>query len=77
MFAAELGFLQLTFKGDSEVVIKALSIDNSSLSSVGHISGSFEAHTFSHISRQGNIVAHASAERAKLFVLLVVWRMFH
>lgn len=37
MFSAELGFLQLSLKGDSEAVIKALSKGNSSLSSVDNI----------------------------------------
>ena len=68
LFASELGFLQIIFEGDLEVTIRALQEENSAISSVGHIIkdmmsilGSFVTHTFSHVRRQGNTVAHVLA----------------
>ena len=37
LFAAELGFWQSIFEGDSEVTIRALQEGNSAISSVGYI----------------------------------------
>jgi len=80
LFAAELGFWQSIFEGNSEVTIRALQEGNSTISSVGYIekdimsiSGSFVTHTFFHVRGQGNVVAHALAQRDRLFFPLLVW----
>lgn len=37
------------------------------------ILGSFVTHTFSHVRRQGNTVAHVLAQRVRLSFPLLVW----
>ncbi|XP_075645272.1 uncharacterized protein LOC142616276 [Castanea sativa] len=64
-FAQELGFLAIVLEGDSEVIIKALSRDDESFTSYGHLiaeaklfSDTFVSLSFSHIRKQGNSIAH-------------------
>ena len=68
-FILELGFKQPVFKGDLEVIIKALDNEVFSSPSVGHIvkdiwfmSGLLQTKSFSYVRRQGNSVAHALAQ---------------
>ena len=68
-FIVELSFVHSVFEVDSEVVIKSLVDDNSSLTSIGHhvkdvmsISGLLQTYSFSHVRRQGNVVVHALAQ---------------
>ena len=79
-FILELGFEQSIFEGDSEVIIKALVDGNFSIPSIGHIvkdimsmTGLLPTKSFSHIRRQGNMVAHALTQRARLFFPILVW----
>ena len=80
LFACECGFQQLSFEGDYELVIKALKHGEMQQSSVGHILkdtmsyvSSFQSYSFFHMGRQGNSVAHALAQRARLSFPIVVW----
>ena len=69
-FTVELGFVHSMFEVDSEVIIKSLVDGNSSLASIGHlvkdvmsISGLLQTYSsFSHVRRQGNVVAHTLAQ---------------
>ena len=80
IFAQEIGLQKCQFEGDSKTIIKALKIGDMSSSSFGHlvrdifsIANSFLDFSFSHIVRQGNAVAHALAQRARLSFPLLVW----
>ena len=71
-FVADLGFSQSIFKGDSEILVKALDNENHSLASIGHIIKDiqftlsfFQTHSFSQTRRQGNFVPHALVGRAR------------
>ena len=79
-FTLELGFAHAIFEGDAEIVTKALAEGNSSLHSIGHIvkdiesiSGLLQTKSFSHVRRQGNTVAHALAQRARLSFPVLIW----
>ena len=79
-FILELGFKQSAFKGDSEVIIKALDNEVFSSPSVGHIvkdissmSGLLQTKSFSYVRRQGNSVAHALVQRARSSFSVLVW----
>lgn len=68
------------FEGDSEVIIKALVDGNFSLPSMGHIvkdvmsiSGLLQTRSFSYVRRQGNTMANAFVQRARLSFPLLVW----
>ena len=72
-FVLELGFAHSMFEGDAATVIKALADGNCSVPSFGHIvkdiesiSGLLQTKSFSHVRRQGNTMAHALAQRARL-----------
>ena len=80
LFACECGFQKSSFKGDSELVIKALRHGEMQHSSVGHILkdtmsylSPFQSCSFSHVGKQGNSVVHALAQRARLSFPIVVW----
>ena len=80
VFAQEIGLQKCQFEGDSETIIKALQVGDMSSSSFGHlvrdtlaIANSFLDFSFSHIVMQGNAVAHALAQRARLSFPLLVW----
>ena len=79
-FTLELGFAHAIFEGDAEIVTKTLAEGNSSLHSIGHIvkdiesiSGLLQTKSFSHVRRQGNTVAHALAQRARLSFPVLIW----
>ena len=66
IFAQEIGLQKCQFEGDSKTIIKALKIGDMSSLAFGHlvrdtlaIVNSFLDFSFSHIVRQGNVVAHA------------------
>ena len=70
---SETGFHQSCFEGDSEVVVKSLCDRGMENSAVGHILKDtlsyvslLRSYSFSHVNRQGNAVAHALAQRARL-----------
>ena len=80
LFSRETGFFKSVFEGDSATVIKLLQDRNVSHFQGGHILkdilsylNSFQSCSFSHIGRQGNAVAHALAQRAKVSCPLEVW----
>ena len=80
VFAMELGLQQISFEGDAEGVIKALSKRDVTHSLVGHLVKDFRSITsslgtfsLSHTRRQGNNVAHALAWRARFSFSLLVW----
>ena len=71
-FVLELGIHNFVFKGDSEIVVTALNKSSASPPPIGHlvkdiqsIASLFVSHSFSHIRKQGNAIAHALAKRAK------------
>lgn len=73
-FALEVGFLNAVLEGDSETSIKAIRNQTSMHSSFGHIIrdiwsyiSSCQRFSFSHICRQGNMLADALVKRARLF----------
>ena len=77
LFSQELGLDP--FEGDFEQVMKALQWGGWDLASGGHLIhdilfnvNSFVS-TFSHVCRQGNIVAHALAQRARHCSPISVW----
>ncbi|KAL0006368.1 hypothetical protein SO802_013929, partial [Lithocarpus litseifolius] len=77
---SETGFQQSCFEGDSEVVVKALRGSGLEKSAVGHILKDtlstvslLQSFSFSRVNRQGNAVAHALAQRARLSFPLQVW----
>ena len=80
LFARECGIQQSSFKGDSEFVINSLRHGELLHSSIGYLlkdtmsyASSLQSFSFSHVSRQGNYVAHALAKREKLSFSIVVW----
>ena len=76
----ELGFVHSMFIGDAVMDIKALADGNCSVPSFGHIlkdiesiSGLLQTKSFSHVRRQGNTMAHALAQRARLSFPVLIW----
>ena len=68
LFSSETGFHNSVFEGDSSTVIKLLQDRIVSYSQGGHILkdimshlNSFQSCSFSHVGRQGNVVAHVLA----------------
>ena len=80
ILVSEIGFQQSCFKGDSEVVVKSLGGCGMEKFAVGHILKDtlsyvslLKNYSFSHVNRQGNAVAHALAQRARLSFPVQVW----
>ena len=80
LFNSETDFYNSVFEGDSSTIIKLLQDRSVSHSQGGHVLkdilsllNSFVSCSFSHIGRQGNVVAHALAQRARLSCHLDVW----
>ena len=80
MFARDLGFSQVCFEGDAELVVKCLQSGMVSNALVGHlvkdfmsIRRHFQSFNVIHVRRQGNNVAHALARDAKFSFPLRVW----
>ena len=80
IFARDLGFSQVCFEGDSELVVKSLQSGLVSNALVGHlvkdfmsIRGYFQSSSIIHVRRQGNNVAHALARDARFSFPLRVW----
>ena len=83
LFSIETGFHNSVFEGDSTSIIKHLQDRLVSHSQGGHILkdivsrlNSFQSCSFSHVGRQGNVVALALAQRARLSFPLEVWTEF-
>lgn len=79
-FALELGITRAIIEGDSEVICRELQDPIPSLAFHGHLlpkvkwlSNSFQYVGFSHVSSQGDNVAHALARRAIRKPNLTVW----
>ena len=79
LFARDIGLHHVVFEGDSESSIHAISNRLLLHSSCGHIihdillfSRSFQSFSFSHVCRQGNALADALANRARLSSPLLV-----
>ena len=79
-FATKLNFKEAILEGDSEIIIKALKEEESSLTTHGlfiqdakFISMSFTQLRYSHTRREGNMVAHGLAKYAVNIVDYVVW----
>ena len=82
-FCIETGFQNSIFEGDSKLVIKLLRGMGLVKSQDGHIikdilsyANSLQSFSFSHVSRQGNVVAHALAQKARLSFPLLAWMEF-
>ena len=80
LFARECGIQQSSFEGDSKFVINSLRHGELLHSSVGYLlkdtmsyASSLRSFSFSHVSRQGNSVAHVLAQRERLSFPIVVW----
>ena len=80
ILVSEIGFQQSCFKGDLEVVVKSLGGCGMEKFVVGHILKDtlsyvslLKNYSFSHVNRQGNVVAHALAQRARLSFPVQVW----
>ena len=83
LFSIETGFHNSVFEGDSTSVIKLLQDRMVSHPRIGHILKDIVSHlnslqslSFSHDGREGNAVAHALAQRAKLSFPLKIWMEF-
>lgn len=79
-FAAESGFTRMVCEGDSESVVNLLRCPGMENSWGGHIimdikshSNSFTSISFAHVSRQGNVAAHALAQRARQSFSSQIW----
>jgi len=79
-FSIETGFHNSVFEGDSTSVIKLLQDRMVSHSQGGHIIkdivshlNSFQSWCFFHVGRQGNAIAHALTQKARLSFPLEVW----
>ncbi|KAK9988503.1 hypothetical protein SO802_028742 [Lithocarpus litseifolius] len=80
VLVSETGFQNSVFEGDSLAVVKSLQGSGMENSAVGHILKDtlsivslLKSFSFSHVNRQGNAVAHALAQRARLSFPLQVW----
>ena len=72
LFSLETGTTKLVIEGDAKTVIRALQCGGWERAQGGHqikdistIKNSFQSISFSHVGRQGNVVAHALAQRAR------------
>ena len=79
-FTAESGFDQLICEGDSESVVNSLrqtGMENSRgghlIQDITYLSNSFRSISFAHVRRQGNVVAHALAQRARQSFSSLIW----
>ena len=73
IFRIEMGFQNSIFEGDFELVIKSLrgkglvnSQDGNIITNILSYANSLQSFSFSHVSWQGNAVAHALAKRTRL-----------
>ena len=80
IFARELGFSQVCFEGDTELVVKCLHSGLVLNALAGHLAkdflsirGYFQSSSIIHGRRQGNNVAHALARDARFSFPLRVW----
>ena len=80
IFRIEMGFQNSIFEGDFELVIKSLrgkglvnSQDGNIIKNILSYANSLQSFSFSHVSWQGNAVAHALAKRTRLPFPLLVW----
>ena len=71
-FAKELGMLDCIFEGDAEVIVRAIRSSNYSHLEYGNVirdvrflENCFSFCAFSHVKRQGNLVAHCLARSSK------------
>ena len=84
LFSIETGFHNSVFEGDSTLVIKLLQDRMVSHPQGGHILkdivsylNSLQSLSFTHVGKQGNVVAHSLAQRARLsFLLRFGWSLF-
>ena len=84
LFSIETGFHNSIFEGDSTLVIKLLQDRMVSYPQGGHILKDMVSHlnslqslSFTHVGKQGNVVAHALAQRSRLsFPLRFGWSLF-
>lgn len=80
-FALELGLHSVEFEGDSACITEALNGNDFSQAAFGLVlddartlARSLPNHSFHHVKRTGNSVAHALARRAKHCITQIVWR---
>ena len=78
--ALELKLDQVSFEGDSEIIIKALQSTEANFTSYGHIieeiqdkSKFFQNCSFQHTRRSANNVAHVLAQKSFSFDSYVMW----
>ena len=80
-FAKELGMMDCIFEGDAEVIVRAIRSSNYSHLEYGNVirdvrflENYFSFCVFSHVKRQGNLVAHCLARSSKSGRELQVWQ---
>ena len=79
-FARELGFSQVCFEGDAELVVNYLQLGSVSNAPTCHLAkdfmsirGYFQSSSIIHIRRHGNYVAHALARDSRISFPLRLW----
>ena len=78
--ALELKLDQVSFEGDSDIIIKALQSSEANFTSYGHIieetqdkSKFFQSYSFQHTRRSANTVAHVLAQKSFSFDSHFLW----
>ena len=79
-FAKDLGIMEIDLKGDSTIIVDALLLSGPCSTIYGHIIedikqialGLYSVH-FKHVQRDGNVLTHLLAKRARLNESLEIW----
>ena len=80
LFGRQLGFHNVCFEGNANLVVKSLQAGKASNALIGHlvkdftsIGGYFQSYSITHVRRQGNYIAHALIRDARFSFPLRVW----
>ena len=79
-FAKDLGIMVIDLEGDSKIIVDALLLNDPCSTIYGHIiedikqiAQVFSSVHFKHVKREGNILAHLLAKRARVSESLEIW----